>query len=129
MPQFGRKADVKRPYRRNITRLRRTQGCLTDCVAYLLNVHPERVPYFVYRREGWSRRLKAFFQRRGFRARWVFCARPPARGTHILCGDSLRWKTFGHVVVYRNGRLAFDPNFPSDWSDDRITHRLVVRPA
>lgn len=119
----------KRPYKRNITRLRRTQGCLTDCVAYYLNVHPERVPYFVYPRETWMVRLRAFFRKRGFVIYWKACTTVPKRGTHIVCGDSLKWKTYAHVVVYRQGRLEFDPQYPSKWADSRITHRLVVKRA
>jgi len=117
---------MPRPYRRNVTRLRRTQGCLTDCVAFVLNVHPERVPYFVYPREGWMQRLRAFFRRYRLRAYWITCAVPPKRGTHIVCGNSLRWKTSAHVVVYRNGRVAYDPDYPSRWTRERITHRLVL---
>ncbi len=117
---------MKRKYARNITRLRRTQGCLTDCVAYVLNLHPERVPYFVFPREGWNQRLKRFFRKHGYQVRWDRCFFPPKRGTHILCGNSKKWKTYGHVVVYRSGKLAYDPNYPSDWDDTRITHRLVA---
>lgn len=112
---------------RNIARLRRTQGCLTDAVAYYLNLHPEYVPFFIYPRKGWARRLRQFFRRRGLLARWVACQRVPRRGTHIVCGDSLRWKTASHAVVYRNGALAYDPNYPSEWRDTRVTHRLMVR--
>ena len=120
---------MKRPYRRNITRLRRTQGCLTDCVAYVFNLHPERVPFFVYPRKGWMSRVRRFFRRYGYDCYWIECSTPPKRGLHIVCGDSLRWKTYAHVVVYRAGRLVFDPDYPSKWSDTRITHRLVVKPA
>ena len=118
---------MKRPYKRNITRLRRTQGCLTDCVAYYLNIHPERVPYFVYPRDGWMDRVRAFFHKHGLTADWKPCSKVPARGTHIVCGDSLKWKTYAHVVVYHNGQMEFDPNYPSKWADNRITHRLVVK--
>ncbi len=117
---------MSRPYRRNITRLRRTQGCLTDCVAYYFNTHPEKVPFFVYPRSGWSQRVRRYFARRGFRARWQKTTTIPQRGTHLVCGDSLIWKTAAHVVVYRNGTLAYDPDFPSRWTDTRMTHRLVV---
>jgi hypothetical protein len=120
---------AKRTYKRNIVRLRRTQGCLTDCIAYWLNLHPDNVPYFVYPREGWMDRVKTFFRRQGYVVYWVACDAAPKRGTHIVCGDSLAWKTFAHVVVYRAGRLVYDPNFPSHWRDNRITHRLVIRPA
>lgn len=119
---------MKRKYVRNITKLRRTQGCLTDCVAYILNLHPEKVPYFVYPRKDWSKRLKTFFRRHGYEVRWVLCKTPPKRGTHIVCGDSLVWKTASHVVLYKNGKLIYDPNYPSKWNTKRITHRLVIKP-
>ena len=114
---------------RHIARLRHTQGCLTDCVAYFFNVHMSRVPLFIYPRVGWNKRLKAFFARRGYKARWQQARTVPSRGVHIVCGDSLRWKTASHCVVYRNGQLVYDPNGPGQWKDARITHRLVVRRA
>lgn len=125
---------TKRKYTRNIERLRRTQGCLTDCVAYYLNIHPENVPYFVYHRKDWNKRLKAFFHKHGYEVHWVYCEygtkfyKIPKHGKHIVCGNSLKWKTYAHVVVYKNGKLVFDPNYPSDWSDKRVTHRLVLTP-
>ena len=118
---------MKREYNRNFTKLRRTQGCLTDCVAYYLNLHPENVPYFVYPRKGWNERLKAFFKKHGYEVYWDFCKKIPKRGTHIVCGNSLKWKTYAHVVVYKNGKLVYDPNYPSDWSDKRITHKLISK--
>jgi len=118
---------MKRKYTRNIDKLRRTQGCLTDCVAYFLNIHPENVPYFVYPREGWNDRLKAFFLKHGYRVHWQNFIDIPKKGKHIVCGDSLKWKTYAHVVVYKNGKLAYDPQYPSKWKDNRITHRLIVK--
>ena len=117
---------MKRKYVRDEVKMRRTQGCLTDCVAYLLNIHPENVPYFVYPRKGWNERLKDFFLQHGYRSHWDFCKKPPKRGTHIICGKSAVYKTFAHVVVYRSGKLVYDPNYPSKWSDKRITHRLIL---
>jgi len=116
----------KRKYTRNITKLRRTQGCMTDCVAYFLNLHPEHVPFFVYPREGWNNRLKKFFKKHGYIVRWELATKAPKRGTHIIVGDSLVWKTYSHMVVYKNGKLVYDPNFPSKWTDKRITHKLVI---
>lgn len=118
---------MSKPRAPNFTRLRRTQGCLTDCVAYYLNLHPEHVPYFVYPRRGWMTRLRRFFRKHGYYVCWWQSpTKPPRRGMHIVCGNSLKYKTFAHVVVYRNGKLAYDPQYPSKWSDDRITHHLVV---
>jgi hypothetical protein len=114
-------------YKRNITRLRRTQGCLTDCVAYLLNIHPENAPYFVYPRKGWNDRLKIFFKKRGYISYWSTCKEIPKTRTHIVCGNSLKWKTSAHVVVYKNGKLIYDPDYPSRWSNKRITHKLVLK--
>ena len=121
------KSTMKKKYARNIDRLRRTQGCLTDCVAYFLNIHPERVPYFVYPREGWNKRLQQFLKKHGYAASWQTADAPPKRGMHIVCGNSLKWKTYAHVVVYRNGSLAYDPNYPSQWKKSRITHRLILK--
>lgn len=118
--------STTRSYHRNITRLRRTQGCLTDCVAYVLNCHPERVPYFVYPRDGWMARLRRFFRVYGYDIRWKTSSTIPRRGMAIVCGDSLRWKTFAHCVVYRNGKLAYDPQYPSKWTLSRMTHRLIM---
>ncbi len=118
---------MKRKYIRNIERLRREQGCLTDAVAYLLDIHPENVPYFVYPRTGWNERLRMFFRKHGYEVYWNTCNEAPKRGRHILCGNSLKWKTYAHVVVYKNGKLAYDPQYPSRWKDNRITHRLIVK--
>lgn len=117
----------KQWFLKNEKRLRRDQGCLTDCVAYILNLHPENVPFFVYPRAGWSQRLKKFFRKHGFDILWVLAKDAPKRGTHIVCGNSKKWKTHGHVVVYKNGKLVYDPNYPSEWSDKRITHRLILK--
>ena len=115
--------------KRNIKRLRRNQGCLTDCVAYLFNLHPENVPYFVYPRKGWVKRFKAFFLRHGHRVYWIASKSIPKSGLCIVCGNSLNWKTYSHVVVYKNGRLVYDPDYPSKWSRKRMTHRLIITKA
>ena len=117
---------MKRKYIRNINKLRRTQGCMTDSVAYYFNIHPENVPLFVYPRAKWSKRFKSFFKRRGYKVFWINCSTVPKRGKHIVVGNSLTWKTYSHMVVYKNGKLAYDPSYPSQWKDNRVTHRLIV---
>lgn len=48
---------------------------------------------------------------------------------HIVSGNSKKWKTYAHVVVYKNGKMVYDPNYPSDWkTDKRATHRLFIKP-
>lgn len=110
----------------NELRLRREQGCLTDCIAYFLNLHPENVPFFVRPRKDWMKRVKKFFRKHGYIVFWTECTAPPKKGTHIVCGDSLKWKTYAHAVVYKNGKCVYDPQYPSKWKDNRITHRLHV---
>lgn len=118
----------KKERKRNFEKLRATQGCLTDCVAFFLNKHPHNVPYFVYPREGWAKRLRAFFKKHGYTAFWLNITEVPKRGTHIVCGNSLKWKTYAHVVVYKDGKLVYDPQYPSKWENNRITHRLILTP-
>lgn len=114
-------------------RLRHEEGCLTDCVAYLFNVHPMSVPYFVYPRKDWNKRLKNYFKKRGYKILWACCLygtrfyKIPKRGMHIIIGDSLKYKNSSHAVVYKDGRLVYDPQYPSKWSDKRITHRLIIK--
>jgi hypothetical protein len=111
----------------NIERLRREQGCLTDCVAYYLNIHPENVPYFVKPRKGWNDRLKLFFKKFGYEVYWIKTNKVPKKGKHIVCGDSLVFKSYAHCVVYRAGKMAYDPNYPSKWNTKRTTHRLIIK--
>lgn len=117
---------TKRTYIRNIQRLRRTQGCFTDCVAYYFNIHPENVPYFVYPRKDWMKRVRTFFNKQGFDCLWNKTTVIPKRGLCIVSGPSKKWKTAAHSVVYKNGKLIYDPNFPSTWRDKDMTHRLDV---
>lgn len=120
---------MTRKYTRNIQKLRRTQGCLTNCVAYFFNLHPENVPYFIYPREDWAKRLRSFFKKRGLIAIWVKSKDVPKRGMYIVVGDSLVWKTYAHAVVYKNGKCVYDPSYPSEWKHDRATHYLAVFPV
>jgi hypothetical protein len=107
--------------------IRRYEGCMTDSVAYYLNLHPENVPLFVKYGKGWAKKFRNWWKRKGYIVRWELCKKPPKRGKHIIVGDSLVWKKYSHMVVYKNGKLAYDPSYPSRWKDNRITHKLVVR--
>jgi len=107
--------------------IRRYKGCMTDSVAYYLNLHPEKVPLFIKYGKNWSKKFRSWWKQRGYEVRWDFCKKPPKKGVHIIVGDSLVWKRYSHMVVYRNGKLAYDPTYPSKWKDNRITHRLIVK--
>lgn len=106
---------------------RRYEGCMTDCVAYYLNLHPEHVPLFVKWGKDWSKKFRNWWKRKGYIVRWELCKTPPKRGTHLIVGNSLVWKKYSHMVVYRNGKLVYDPSYPSKWKNKRITHRLIIK--
>jgi len=106
---------------------RRYEGCMTDCVAYYLNLHPENVPLFINWGKDWSKKFRTWWRRSGYEVRWDFCKKPPKKGMHIIVGDSLVWKKYSHMVVYKNGKLIYDPTYPSKWKDNRITHRLIIK--
>ncbi len=109
-------------------KLRREAGCLTDCVAWYFNVHPDSVPYFVKPVKGWVRRLKYYFRQRGLKVTWLKMLKGgiPQKGTWLVCGDSLVLKRTCHCVVYHDGKMVYDPNYPSKWKDSRATHILLV---
>lgn len=113
--------------KRNIDKLRKTQGCLTDCVAYYFNIHPQNVPFFIYPREGWNRRLKAFFRRRGFLVFWspYFDLEESDDKVRLVVGNSKNWKTSGHCVVYRGNKKVYDPSLKPAMKG-KPTHQLIV---
>lgn len=110
----------------SLTKRRREEGCLTACVAYYFNQHPERVPLFIHPVKGWKRRFRSYWRRRGYVARWERRESVPRRGTFIVVGPSLIHKDSTHAVVYRNGRMIYDPHYPSQWTNRRVTHVLRV---
>ena len=122
-----RRTNMKNKYVRNIERLRQTQGCLTDCIAYVFNLHPWKIPFFIYPRKDWMKRVQTFFRRRGYICYWIKSNKiPKNKKETIVCGNSLVWKTASHVVVYKNRKCIFDPAYPTKWKDSRITHILKV---
>lgn len=96
-----------RPY----TPKRHTDGCLSDCVAYLLNVHPMSVPFFIEPEKGWSRRFKGYMRRRGMAGWWgPFSPQPKSHGAYLVVGRSQIRKAGGHCVVYRGSEPVYNPS-------------------
>jgi hypothetical protein len=100
------------------------EGCLTDCVAYYFNYHPQKVPLFIHPKKNWHTRLKRFFKYRGYEIMWERTNKAPKTGRHIMVVDG--YGEDGHALVYKNGKLAYDPAYPSR-SRKNITHRLIIK--
>lgn len=96
--------------------------CFADSVAYVLNLHTARVPFFIDRADYWlTRGFKSWLARRGkrFRTGYLPESMVPLRGLVIVVGLSPRSKAkrgsikdmrqLHHAVVYRNGKPAHDP--------------------
>lgn len=115
---FGREGDRELTcIKCRVKRLSEEPRCCSFCECNGLQVEAHN----------WNERLKKFFKKQGYEVYWKQAKKPPARGKHIVCGDSLKWKTFSHVVVYKNGQLIYDPQHPSAWSPKRITHKLIIK--
>lgn len=117
---------MARKYTRNIGKLRATQGCLTDCVAYYFNVHPLSVPFFIYPRKTWMKRLKAYFKKQGYEIFWAPYTKEKKKILRLVVGNSKNWKTSGHCVVYLGNKKVFDPNLVGNAMKGEPTHQLVV---
>ena len=113
--------------KRNIQKLRATQGCLTDCVAYYFNIHPQNVPFFIYPRETWMRRLKSFFAKRGLRIFWCPYTETNKKIIRLVVGNSKKWKTLAHCVVYKGNKKIYDPNPDGNAMKGKPTHQLVIK--
>lgn len=96
--------------------------CFADSVAYVLNLHPSRVPFFIDRADYWlTKGFKGWLGRRGnrFRIGYLPESKVPRSGLVIVVGLSPRSKAkrgsikdmrqLHHAVVYRNGRPTYDP--------------------
>ena len=110
--------------------LRERQGCLTDCLAYYFNIHPMKVPLFVRpeteRHFVWRYLMEDWLNLRGFESKYIKRKTVPKRGMYLAVGNSTKYKRCTHCVVYVNGKLVFDPQFPSAWNDSRVTHYLRI---
>lgn len=98
------------------------KGCLTDCVAFVFNLHPMNVPLFVRPEDKWPKKFKKWLKMKGFKVKWIWTKKIPKRGMFIVGGRSLLYKNSDHVVVYRNGKMVYDPSCPSYWNNKRVQY-------
>ena len=94
---------------------RENNDCLTQCVAKYFGLNPNRVPFFVSKKN-YGKYLRAFFKRRGLRIDWEFfdekllCNK---RKLYIVVGVSprkFRGKKVRHAVLYKGIKPYYDPN-------------------
>lgn len=107
-------------------RMRHGGDCLTQCIAYIIDVHPFRVPLFVRPRyKLWWNRVRSYLDSMGYKIR-CFDGIPPNSGYAIVVGTSSEpgWE---HAVVYKNGKMVFDPsNLPTKWRDNRCRRYFII---
>lgn len=90
-------------------------GCLTDCVARLLNLHPECVPHFVSRKD-WPKSLRAFLRKHGLGLSCLHYDAEALKPNTIAIvigrpkGSWPRGKNERHAVLYVGDKLFYDPN-------------------
>lgn len=124
---MGKKTKKWGPRKLNIQKLRATQGCLTDCVAYYFNIHPQNVPFFIYPRKNWMKRLRAFFARRGLSIFWTPYVEMKNKGAlKLVVGNSKRYKQSSHCVVYKGNKKVYDPNPTGNAMKGKPTHQLII---
>lgn len=96
---------------------KRNAGCLTDCVARLLNLHPECVPHFVGRKD-WPKSLRAFLRKHGLGLNCLHYDAEELKPNTIAIvvgrtkgwQNSKRGKNERHAVLYVGPKLFYDPN-------------------
>ena len=91
---------------------RGVDDCLTDCVAYIFNIHTSRVPFFIGY-ENYGKELRKYFKKQGYKIEpWVFDESlfQPKR-LYIVQGISPRFKRKRHAVVYRGNQPEYDPHW------------------
>lgn len=100
----------------------RTHGnCLSACVASILEMQIEAVPFFLG--VGWWPRLLGWLAERGLSATTIESVLPP--GFTIAFGPSTRFADRGHACVARNGIVVHDPH-PSREGLPIIDHYVAI---
>lgn len=88
--------------------------CLTQCVAYALNIHPKNVPFFIGSKD-WRRSVARYFRKLGLRivpVKYDPKLLANQRKFYIVQGPSWRGRKsqFEHAVIYKGRRRHWDPN-------------------
>jgi hypothetical protein len=94
--------------------------CLTDCVAYIFNLSSEDVPFFIKNKFWLSKSLNGWLKKRGYgyelteekknnnkREKYIVLGKSPR--SHSKLNSKYDRRILTHAVVYRNGKMIFDP--------------------
>jgi hypothetical protein len=95
-------------------------NCISACVASILEVPIETVPFFVD--ENWRERFVGWLAARGLAATEL---ENPPPGFSIAFGPSTRLAGRGHACVARDGVIVHDPH-PSRAGLPIVTHYVVL---
>lgn len=87
-----------------------TGNCFSACVASLLEVPLESVPFFMEAGDGWTEALVAWCEREGLRLDFSTEFPAPPDTLCIVGGYSPRNPTKGHAVIMLNGEVVHDPH-------------------
>jgi hypothetical protein len=107
---------------KKIIRDKNNNTCLTDCVAYYFNIHPEKVPFFIGTKH-WYRNLKTFFRIRGYilnavkyhkgllsnKKKLYLVSGLSPRSTAPVNDGKIKHSRLYHMVIYKGTRPHYDP--------------------
>lgn len=92
-------------YRRN------EHDCLTQCVARLLNVHPETVPLFIAKGKNWVRYFKRWCKARGLGMQHGYWRPDIWRKSDVVIAVGRTRARTWHAVLYKGKKPWFDPAY------------------
>ena len=108
-------------------------NCFSACLASLLDLSIEDVPYFAILGEGWFAVFLDFLTANGY----VFEGTPNfgdwvktyegIDGFFIVGGESPRGIRNGHSVIYKDGNPYFDPHPSNDFLTNPVEVYLIKR--
>lgn len=93
----------------------RNNGCLNDCIGYILNRHPVKLP-FIYRFNDWLNRTKDLFEMfgysiNGYEIKNIDDIKMSSQKQYIVCGYTKKTKdpNFAHaIVIDSNKNVLYD---------------------
>lgn len=102
-------------------------NCFTACVASIMELPIEQVPYFANIEKDWYLHFMNFMEKHNWEEDITYNVTNPPLGYSIACGLSPRGIDLKHSCVAYCGKIVFDPH-PDNTGLSSIEYYYVLKP-
>lgn len=94
------------------TKVKRKHGvndCFSDCIAFMLDIHPMNVPYFAGMKN-YVLPTRKFLEKRGYEICPIPFMPEYLKGNKFYIIQGISHRKHEHVVIYKGKKPFYDPN-------------------